>query len=43
MAELKRQMPEIAARYNARVLPPDTFDSQMSEEERQLVKNANGE
>jgi mannose-6-phosphate isomerase-like protein (cupin superfamily) len=43
MAELKKQMPEIAARYNARVLPPDTFDSLMSREERDLVKCANGE
>lgn len=43
IAELKKQMPEIAARYNARVLPPDTFDSLMSREERDLVKSANGE
>jgi hypothetical protein len=38
IAELKKQTPEIAARYNARVLPPDTFDSLMSREERDLVK-----
>jgi hypothetical protein len=43
MAELKKYMPEIAARYNAHVLPPDTFDSLMSQEERELVKSANGE
>jgi mannose-6-phosphate isomerase-like protein (cupin superfamily) len=42
-AELKKNMPEIAAKYNARVLPPDSFDSLMSAEERELVKNANGE
>jgi hypothetical protein len=43
MTELKKQMPEIAARYNARILRPDTFDSLMSREERDLVKCANGE
>lgn len=43
MAELKSRMPEIAARYNARILPPDTFDSLMNEQERAMVKSANGE
>jgi mannose-6-phosphate isomerase-like protein (cupin superfamily) len=43
MAELKEKMPEIAARYKARVLPPDTFHHLMTKEEIALVKQANGE
>jgi mannose-6-phosphate isomerase-like protein (cupin superfamily) len=42
-AELAKQLPAIAARYQARVLPPDTFDHLMSATERETVKAANGE
>ncbi len=42
-AELAKQLPAIAARYQARVLPPDTFDHLMTAAERDLVKAANGQ
>jgi mannose-6-phosphate isomerase-like protein (cupin superfamily) len=41
LAELKEKLPAIVARYKGRILPPDTFDSLMSPEERALVKKAN--
>lgn len=42
-AAMKKKMPEIAKRYHARVLPPDTFDHLMSKHELQTVKDSNGE
>lgn len=42
-AEMKKKMPEIAKRYKARILPPDTFDHLMSASELQTVKEAGGE
>jgi len=41
--EMKKKMPEIAKRYHARVLPPDTFDHLMSASELQTIKEADGE
>jgi len=43
LAELKKNLPQIAARYNARILPHDTFDHLMTPEEIRLVQEANGE
>jgi len=42
-AEMKKKMPEIAKKYNARILPPDTFSHLMSTEELKLVAAADGE
>jgi len=39
MAELKQKMPEIASRYNAHLLAPDTFNHLMSQEELALVRH----
>jgi hypothetical protein len=36
-------MPAIAARYHARVLPPNTFDHLMTGAEFEIVKAADGE
>jgi hypothetical protein len=43
MEELKKRLPSILAKYNGRLLPPDTFDFLMSEEERLLIKKINKE
>ena len=42
-AAMAKAMPAIAARYHARVLPPDTFDHLMTAAEREVVKAAAGE
>ena len=42
-AEMKKKMPAIAEKYNARILPPDTFDHLMNKEELKLVAAADGE
>jgi hypothetical protein len=42
-AEMKKKMPEIAKKYNARILPPDTFSHLMSTEELKSVAAADGE
>jgi mannose-6-phosphate isomerase-like protein (cupin superfamily) len=42
-AEMKKKMPEIAEKYNARILPSDTFNHLMSREELKLVAAAEGE
>jgi mannose-6-phosphate isomerase-like protein (cupin superfamily) len=42
-AEMAKKMPAIAARYQARVLPPDTFDHLMTADELAIVKVAAGE
>jgi len=39
-AEMKKKMPEIAERYNARILSPDMFNHLMSREELKLVAAA---
>jgi mannose-6-phosphate isomerase-like protein (cupin superfamily) len=41
--ELIKRMPAIAARYHARILPPDTFDHLMTEAELEIVNAADGE
>jgi hypothetical protein len=41
-AEMAKKMPAIAARYNAKILPPDTFDHLMTAAELAIVKLANG-
>jgi mannose-6-phosphate isomerase-like protein (cupin superfamily) len=43
MEELKKKLPSIVAKYNGRLLPPDTFDFLMTEEERLLIKKVNKE
>ena len=43
MEELKKRLPSILAKYNGRLLPPDTFDFLMSDEERLLIKKVNKE
>jgi mannose-6-phosphate isomerase-like protein (cupin superfamily) len=43
LAELKQKLPEIVAKYDGRLLAPDTFYGLMSKEEQALVKSANGE
>ena len=40
---MAKAMPAVAARYHARVLPPDTFDHLMTAAERAVVKAAAGE
>jgi hypothetical protein len=40
---MKKKMPEIAEKYNARILPSDTFNHLMSTEELRLVAAADGE
>jgi mannose-6-phosphate isomerase-like protein (cupin superfamily) len=42
-AEMAKKMPAIAARYNAKILPSDTFDHLMTAAELAIVKSANGE
>ena len=42
-AEMKKNMPEIAEKYNARILPPDTFNHLMNKEELKLIAAADGE
>jgi hypothetical protein len=42
-AEMKKKMPEIAEKYNARILPQDTFNHLMNKEELKLVAAADGE
>jgi mannose-6-phosphate isomerase-like protein (cupin superfamily) len=42
-AEMKKKMPEIAEKYNARILPSDTFNHLMSREELKLIAAADGE
>jgi mannose-6-phosphate isomerase-like protein (cupin superfamily) len=42
-AEMKKKMPKIAEKYNARILPLDTFNHLMSREELKLVAAADGE
>jgi hypothetical protein len=39
---MAKKMPAIAARYNAKILPPDTFDHLMTAAELAIVKLANG-
>ena len=41
--ELMKRMPAIAARYHARILPPDTFDHLMTAAELEIVNAADGE
>jgi hypothetical protein len=36
-------MPAIAARYQAKILPPETFNHLMTPDELKLVKAAGGE
>ena len=43
LAELKKNLPAIAARYNAKILPPDTFRHLMTPAEIRFVEEANGE
>jgi mannose-6-phosphate isomerase-like protein (cupin superfamily) len=43
LAELKKNLPQIAERCGARILPPDTFDHLMTAAELKLVRDANGE
>jgi mannose-6-phosphate isomerase-like protein (cupin superfamily) len=43
LAALMKSLPGIAAKYNARLLPSDTFDHLMTEGERELIRKANGE
>jgi len=40
---MKKKMPEIAEKYNARILPSDTFNHLMSKEELKLIAAADGE
>jgi mannose-6-phosphate isomerase-like protein (cupin superfamily) len=42
-AEFVKNMPAIAERYHARILPADAFDALMSGYELELVKSAGGE
>jgi mannose-6-phosphate isomerase-like protein (cupin superfamily) len=42
-AELAKEMPAIAARYQAKILPPETFNHLMTPDELKLVKAAGGE
>ena len=43
LAELKKNLPAIAARYKVKILPPDTFQHLMTAAEVKLVQEANGE
>jgi hypothetical protein len=43
LAELKKNMPAIAARYKAKILAPDTFHHLMTAAETKFVQEANGE
>ena len=43
LAELKKNLPAIAARYNAKILPSDTFRHLMTPAEIKFVQEANGE
>jgi hypothetical protein len=43
LAELKENLPAIAARYKAKILPPDTFQHLMTAAEIKFVQEANGE
>jgi mannose-6-phosphate isomerase-like protein (cupin superfamily) len=43
LAELKENLPAIAARYKAKILPPDTFQHLMTAAEIKFVREANGE
>jgi mannose-6-phosphate isomerase-like protein (cupin superfamily) len=40
LAEMMRKLPGIAARYDARILAPDTFDHLLSGEELKAIKTA---
>ena len=42
-AELAKEMPAIAARYQAIILPPETFNHLMTPDELKLVNAAGGE
>jgi mannose-6-phosphate isomerase-like protein (cupin superfamily) len=42
LEEMMRKLPGIAARYDARILPPDTFDHLLSAEELRSMKAAEG-
>jgi mannose-6-phosphate isomerase-like protein (cupin superfamily) len=42
LAEMLKKLPQIVERYNARLLPPDTFDHLMTAAELKLVKSADG-
>ena len=42
-AEMKKNMPAVAARYNARVLAPGIFDALMTKQEMDIVSGADGE
>lgn len=43
LAELKKNLPATAAKYNAEILPPDTFQHLMTAAEIKFVQEANGE
>jgi mannose-6-phosphate isomerase-like protein (cupin superfamily) len=43
LAELKKNLPAIAARYKAKILAPDTFHDLMTAAEIKFVQEANGE
>lgn len=43
MAELMKNLPAIAARYKAKIFPPDTFHHLMTAAEIKFVQEANGE
>jgi mannose-6-phosphate isomerase-like protein (cupin superfamily) len=43
LAELMKNLPAIAARYKAKILPPDTFHHLMTAAELKFVQEANGE
>jgi mannose-6-phosphate isomerase-like protein (cupin superfamily) len=43
LAELKKNLPAIVARYKGKLLPPDTFHHLMTAAERKLEQEPNGE
>jgi mannose-6-phosphate isomerase-like protein (cupin superfamily) len=43
LAELKKNLPRIAEKYKAKILPPDTFHHLMTAAEIKFVQEANGE
>ncbi len=43
LAELMRNLPLIAEKYNAHILPPDTFNHLMTAAELKLIEEASGE
>ena len=43
LAELKKNLPRIAEKYKAKILPPDTFRHLMTAAEIKFVQEANGE